>query len=81
MPRRSKREATRRAQVREARIAAVPVLLYSRQQTRHALGGISLASVIRMENQGLLDKVRLAGTSNGQVFHRSEQVHALVNGR
>jgi hypothetical protein len=76
MPRRSKREAERRAQVREARIAAVPVLLYSRQQTRHALGEISLASVIRLENQGALDKVRLAG-GNGAVYHRAEQVHAL----
>jgi hypothetical protein len=55
-------------------------LLYSRAQTAHALGGISIATVQRMEARGLLDKVRLAGSSNGAVFHRAEQVRKLAEG-
>ena len=72
--------AEKRAQKRAQSLAAIPRLLYSREQTRHALGGISVASVIRLENRGLLEKVRLAGGDNGQVLHRAEQVHALAGG-
>jgi hypothetical protein len=58
---------------------AVEQLLYSRDQTAHALGDISIATVIRLENAGKLDKVRLAG-GNGQVFNKASQVHALAGG-
>jgi hypothetical protein len=78
-------ERTRRAEKREQKraqsLADIPRLLYSREQTRHALGGISIASVIRLENRGLLEKVRLAGSDNGQVLHPAEQVHALAGRR
>ena len=37
-------------------IGPVERLLYSRAQTAHALGGISIATVIRHENAGRLDK-------------------------
>jgi two-component sensor histidine kinase len=75
----SAREQERRAQQRAQSLAAVEQLLYTRRQTGRALGGISVATVIRLENKGLLDKVRLAGGS-GEVFHRASQVHALAEG-
>jgi hypothetical protein len=53
-------EYSRRARQREQALANVERLLYSRAQTAHALGGVSIATLIRMENAGLLDKVRLA---------------------
>jgi len=71
-------EATRRARQRAQSIAAITQLLYSRRQTAKVLGGISIATIQRLEARGLLDKVRLAGSSNGAVFHRAAQVHALA---
>ena len=61
-------------------VASVERLLYSRRQTAHALGGISIATVLRHENAGRLDKVRPAGSPNGAVFHRIEQVRKLAEG-
>ncbi len=79
-PRRiSEREQSRRAGQRKQSLAAVERLLYTRLQTAHVLGGISVASVQRLENKGLLDKVRLAG-GNGQIFNKAAQVHALAEG-
>lgn len=75
----SAREQARRTQQREQSLAAVQQLLYSRRQTARVLGGISVATVQRLENKGLLDKVRLAG-GNGQVFNKAAQVHALAGG-
>ena len=57
--------------------SSVPRLLYTRAQTGEALGGISVSSVIRLERQGSLSKVRLRGLT-GQVFHRADQVEALA---
>ncbi len=73
----SPREQSRRAQ---QSLTTIERLLYSRAQTAHALGGISIATVMRMEARGLLDKIRLAGSPKGAVFHRVEQVHALARG-
>jgi hypothetical protein len=77
----SEAEKRRRADQRQQAIAAtIPRLLYSREQTRHALGGVSLATVQRLEQRGLLDKVRLAGSASGAVFHHAWQVQALAQG-
>ena len=76
----SEREKTSRQQQREQSLAAVPQLLYTRRQTARCLGGVSVATVQRLENKGVLDKVRLAGSPNGQVFNKAEQVHALAQG-
>jgi hypothetical protein len=85
MPRRrkllSQSEKAHRTRQRQQSLAAVEQLLYSRRQTAKALGGISIATVQRLEARGLLDKVRLAGSANGAVFHRASQVHALAEGR
>ena len=54
-------------------------LLLTRQQTAEALGGISVSSVIRLEKDGRLSKVRLRGLT-GQVFNRADEVEALALG-
>jgi hypothetical protein len=53
-------------------------LLYSREQTCEALGGISISSVIRLEREGRLSKVRLRGLT-GKVFNPVEDVEALAS--
>jgi hypothetical protein len=63
----------RRRQRNEARR-----LLYTRGQTGEALGGISVSSVIRLENEGKLRKVRLRGET-GQVFNPVADVEALAS--
>jgi hypothetical protein len=74
-------EKARRARQRAQSLDAVERLLYSRKQTAHVLGGVSIATILRMEARGLLDKVRLAGVRNGAVFHRAEQVRQLAEGK
>src|SRR5262245_12097517 len=80
-PEERERRRQERKQRRAQRIAAVPQLLYSRDQTAHVLGDVSVATVIRMEVKGVLDKVRMPGSPNGAVYHRAAQVHALASGR
>ncbi len=75
----SEQEQARRQRQRQQSLAGVERLLYTRQQTAHALGGVSIATIQRLENAGKLDKVRLSG-GNGQVFNKAEQVHALAEG-
>jgi len=53
-------------------------LLYTREQSAYALGGISVSSVIRLEKEGLLGKVRLRGET-GQVFNPAADVEALAS--
>ncbi len=54
-------------------------LLYKRRETAFALN-ISIAQVRRLEDEGLLDKMKLRGRSGSLVHHRVEQVEALANG-
>jgi len=68
---RQRREEQRRASVRR--------LLYSREQTAEVLGGISIPTIIRLENEGRLSKVRLHGVTS-KVFHKVEEVEALASG-
>jgi hypothetical protein len=56
-------------------------LLYSRNQSRHVLGGISLTQLIRLEQAGLLRRVRPSGKPTGRVFNPAEDVHAVAEGR
>lgn len=58
-----------------------PPLLYSREQTAAALGGVSTMTVIRLEQAGLLDPIKLAGSRNGHTFYAVAQVHALAAGQ
>jgi hypothetical protein len=71
-------KAASRAEKRAQRLAAVEQVLYTRAQTAKALGDISIATVIRLENRGVLDKIRPSGSPSGAVFHRAKQVHQLA---
>ena len=54
-------------------------LLYSRQATRQLLGGISIASIKRLERNGELTPVRLNRRSaTSQVFYKRQEVLALA---
>ena len=53
-------------------------LLYSRPVTAAVLGGINVASVRRMEDDGLLTVIRPTGKPNGAVFHSAKQVCAIA---
>jgi hypothetical protein len=70
---------------RRQRNASVRRLLYTREQTGEALGGISVSSVIRLEQLGKLRKVRphggldKEGRPTGQVFNPVEDVEALAS--
>jgi hypothetical protein len=70
-----------RAQRREQLRASVQPLLYERERSAIILA-CSLATVMRLEAKGLLDRVRLDPSNpNSKVRHRVEQVHALAAGK
>jgi hypothetical protein len=77
-------EKQRRAEQRARAIPPdAPVgaqLLYSREQTRHLLGRISLATIKRMEERGLLHGVRPSGAANGKVYFPGYQILAIRDG-
>jgi hypothetical protein len=54
-----------------------PQLLYSRRESARILG-VSIQTVIRLEQRGLLTPIRLMGTKTGAVHHAAVQVHALA---
>ena len=56
-------------------------LLYSREQARRALGGVSIATLQRLEARGLLKPVRLnKGSPTAKVFYRVSDLAALAQG-
>jgi hypothetical protein len=57
--------------------APAPLLL-TRRQTQQVLGGISLSTILRLEKEGALRKIRLGRGGAAQVFHSMENVRALV---
>jgi hypothetical protein len=57
-------------------------LLYSREQAGHALGGVSISTVIRLEREGVLTPIKLLPKrTSAQTFYRVEEVEALAGGR
>jgi hypothetical protein len=70
------------ARIRSERNAAAPgQLLYSRAQARQMLGGISIATLQRLEARGLLKPVRLNRVSaTAKVFYRTCDLEALAGG-
>jgi hypothetical protein len=55
-------------------------LLYSRGQACHALGGISIATVIRLEKHGALTPIKLLPKKiSAQTFYRVEEIEALAS--
>jgi hypothetical protein len=53
-------------------------LLYSREQVAELLGGISTATVRRLEREGRLRPIRLTGRNSGQVFFKATDVRTLI---
>ena len=55
-------------------------LLYTRQHSRRVLS-CSLTTIIRFEDAGLLDAIKLNPESpNAKTYHRASQVQALARG-
>jgi len=54
-------------------------LIYSREQVAELLGGISIATVIRMERDGKLTAIRLTGKKTGQAFYKHADVMKLAD--
>jgi hypothetical protein len=56
-------------------------LLYTRRQAAELLGDVSLATLKRLEDEGVLRPVRLNKRSaTGQVFYRHSNLMAVVQG-
>jgi hypothetical protein len=53
-------------------------LLFTREQVAALLGGVSIATIRRLEQRGQLHPVRLTPRT-GQVFHRAEDVQRLID--
>lgn len=68
----SKRQTT------EPQEASSPRLLYSREQVAEMLGGVSIATVRRLEREGRLKPVRLSRSPTAMVFFRASNVQALI---
>lgn len=60
------------------RISLQPRLLYSRKETAKLLGGISTATVRRLEAAGRLRGIRLSKSKSGSVFFRAEDIEKLL---
>lgn len=76
----SDREQSRRNQQRQQQsVADIERLLYTRRQSSHALS-CSVATLVRLENAGVITKVRLAGSPSSAVFHRASQIRQLAEG-
>jgi hypothetical protein len=52
-------------------------LLLTRKQAAERLGGISVSTIVRLEQEGRLQPVRLTPRS-GQVFYRATDLEMLV---
>jgi hypothetical protein len=55
-----------------------PRLLYSRKETARLLGGISTATVRRLEAAGRLPGIRLSKSKSSSVFYRAEDIEKLL---
>ncbi len=64
------------------RLVSEPVqtLLVNRQRAAAMLGGISTATLIRMEQAGRLKPIRLSGHATSVVFYRIEDIQKLAQG-
>jgi hypothetical protein len=56
----------------------VQPLLFDRKQTRQLLGGISEATLIAMEQDHILDSIKLNRSENCKTFYRASQVYELA---
>ena len=55
-----------------------PRLLYSRRQARPLLGGISTATMLRLEKMGVLIAIKPGGLPTGMTFYSRENLLAVA---
>lgn len=68
-----------RPKLSDSEITSSSQLLYSREQARRILGGVSISTIIRMEKTGALSPVRLnRQAAHGQVFYRADDIARLA---
>lgn len=53
-------------------------LLYSRKEAARLLGNVSIATIIRLEQQGRLKPIRLSRSPSAQIFFKASDLIALV---
>jgi hypothetical protein len=68
------------ARLRATAPPALDQLLYSRKQAQQLLGGVSVATLQRLEARGVLRPKRLDKSKNGQVFYTGDNLRELVEG-
>jgi hypothetical protein len=75
------RRAEQRAEQRRQAIAAVPKLLHARREAAHMLGGVSVASLIRLEKSGRLHPVKLDDSKRtGMTYYAHSELEELASG-
>ena len=55
-------------------------LLYSRKQAGELLGGVSVATLKRLEDEGLLRPIKLSRSATAQTFYAADAIAALIEG-
>ena len=79
MPKSKPRRAIAPTAPKPKPVYAVQRLLYSREQAGHALGGVSISTIIRLEREGVLTPIKLLPEkTNAQTFYRVEEIEALA---
>jgi hypothetical protein len=75
------RAPARRAEPRRDEFATVPKLLHARREAAHMLGGVSVATLIRLEKSGRLHPVKLdASKRTGQTYYARAELEKLASG-
>ncbi len=75
----SEKERRRRgAQSAGSHVETTTRLLYSREQVAGMLGGVSIATVRRLEREGRLKPVRLSRSPTAMVFFRAADVEVMI---
>jgi len=55
--------------------------LYTRRAAAALLGGVSLPTLIKLEQEGRLTPVRLRDKQHSQVMYRASEIDRIVNGQ
>jgi hypothetical protein len=63
---------------REAQREELRQLLYTRGQVAKMLGGVSIATIRRLESERRLKSIRLSKSPTAMVFFKASDVHALI---
>ena len=76
----SEAEQQRRERQRQQALAARGRLLHDREETRVLLGGISLATLRRLELSGKLKPLKLTDSPSAKTFYSDANVTAVAGG-